>query len=109
MNPQFGSELNQPRREYNGVRDGVIVTNQIHCGAGVFSLSSVSTGGYVLTEKRVSSLVFFLDENAVSVSESCDVTVVNACPERIDDDDCSAVIVAIDEKISESYKFEDVL
>ena len=65
----------------------------------------------MLTEKRVSniSLVSFLDENAVSVSESYDVTVVDACPERIDDGVCSAAIVAIDKKISESYIFEDVL
>lgn len=65
----------------------------------------------MLTKKRVSdiSLVSTFDKNPVRVSEPCDVTVVYACPERVDDGDCSAAVVAIDEKISESYVFEDVL
>lgn len=65
----------------------------------------------MLTEKRVSniSLVSFLDEDPIRVSESCDVTVVDACSERIDDGDCSAAVVTVDEKVSESYVFEDVL
>lgn len=65
----------------------------------------------MLTEKRVSniSLVSTFDKNPVRVSEPSDVTVVYACPERIDDGDCSAAVVAVNEKVSESYVFEDVL
>ena len=65
----------------------------------------------MLTEERVSnvSLVSFLDENPVRVSEPCDVAVVYACSERVDDGDCSSAIVAVDEKVSESDVFEDVL